>query len=82
MDDQSEAELYLRRAIDIAQNQNSKSLELRSTISLSHFLLGNNRTDETFESLSEIYNWFSEGFDTRDLKQSKSLLDNLSTSQN
>ena len=76
------AELNLVKAIDIARHQNSKSMELRSSISLCHFLTDINRTDDALESLSGIYNWFTEGFDTKDLMQSKSILDNISTIAN
>ncbi len=78
-DNQSQAEVYIRKAIDIARKQNAKSLELKSTISLCHFLKEHNRENEELDSLSKIYNWFTEGFDTTDLIKARLLLETLST---
>ena len=78
-DNHSQFEQDICKAIDIARKQNAKSLELKSTISLCHFLKEHNRENEALDSLSKIYNWFTEGFDTRDLIKAKSLLDKLST---
>ena len=51
--------------------------ELRSTISLAQLLLEQGRRDAARTMLAEIYNWFTEGFDTADLKDAKALLDEL-----
>ena len=51
--------------------------ELRATRSLARLLAKQNRSDETRTMLAEIYNWFTEGFDTIDLKEAKALLDKL-----
>ena len=75
--DDSEGESYFHRAIDIAKKQSARSLELRATMSLSRLLQKQGKNDEALELLSEIYNWFTEGFETADLKDAKSLLDNL-----
>jgi predicted ATPase len=72
-----EAEASFLKAIDIAHRQNAKSLELRAAINLGH-LWQYSRRREAHELLSEIYNWFTEGFDTTDLKEAKLLLDDLS----
>jgi class 3 adenylate cyclase/predicted ATPase len=72
-----QAEKYFRTAIEIARRQSAKSWELRATTSLARLLRDTNRRDEARTKLSEIYNWFTEGFDTADLKDAKSLLDEL-----
>jgi predicted ATPase len=71
------AEESFREAIDIARRQQAKSWELRATTSLSRLLQKQGRIDEARRMLSEIYNWFTEGFDTADLKDAKALLDSL-----
>ena len=65
--------------IDIARRQSTKSLELRATTSLSRLLQKQDQNDEARRRLAEIYGWFSEGFDTPDLKDAKVLLEELST---
>jgi hypothetical protein len=55
-----------------------RSLELRATTSLARLLCDTNRREEARTKLADIYNWFTEGFDTADLKDAKTLLDNLS----
>jgi len=66
-----------RRAIAIAVNQQAKSLELRATTSLARLLRDTGRRDEARTMLAAIYDWFTEGFDTADLKDAKALLDRL-----
>jgi predicted ATPase len=61
----------------VAQRQQAKSRELRATLSLARLLIKQNRHDEARTMLAEIYNWFTEGFDTADLKDAKGLLDEL-----
>jgi tetratricopeptide (TPR) repeat protein len=73
-----EAESYFREAIDIAQRQSARLFELRSTMSLARLLRKQGHRDEAHTILAEIYNWFTEGFDTADLKEAKALLDELS----
>jgi predicted ATPase len=73
-----EAERWFRTAIDIAHGQQAKSWELRATTSLSQLLASQHRRDEARTMLAEIYNWFTEGFDTADLKEAKAVLDELS----
>lgn len=70
-----------RRAIEIARVQSSKSFELRATASLARLLAKDNRGDEALTMLAEIYNWFTEGFDTADLKEAKALLDQLTVNR-
>ena len=64
-------------AIQIAQNQNAKSSELRATTSLARLFAKQGRRDEARAMLADIYNWFSEGFDTADLKDAKALVEEL-----
>jgi len=73
-----QADKHLRKAIEIAQNQGARWWELRATVSLARLLRDTDRRDEARAMLSEIYNWFTEGFDTVDLKDAKALLDELS----
>ena len=74
----SEAETCFRRAIEIARRQSAKSLELRATTSLARLLDKQGKQDEARRMLGEIYGWFTEGFDTADLKDAKALLEELS----
>jgi predicted ATPase len=74
----AEAEQCMRRAIAIASEQGAKLWELRATVSLARLLRDSNRRDLTRTTLAEIYDWFTEGFDTADLEDAKSLLDDLS----
>jgi adenylate cyclase len=74
---QSEAERCFRTAIDIAQSQRAKSRALQASTSLARLLARCGRGDEARIMLAEIYNWFTEGFDTADLKEAKALLDEL-----
>jgi predicted ATPase len=73
----AEAKSCYERAIEIARNQSAKSWELRATMSLARLLAKQNRRDEARTMLGEIYGWFTEGFDTADLKDAKALLDKL-----
>src|SRR5262249_14738865 len=73
-----EARTSFERAIQIACAQTAKSLELRATTSHARLLRDTGRRDEARTMLAEIYNWFTEGFDTADLKEARALLDELS----
>ena len=72
------AEADFRDAIELAQKMGAKAWELRTTISLARLLAKHGRRDEARAMLAEIYGWFTEGFDTADLKGAKTLLDELS----
>src|SRR5215472_530690 len=75
---QSEAaEADFRESVDIARKIGAKLFELRATTSLARLLRDTDRRDEARAMLAEIYNWFTEGFDTADLKDAKSLLHEL-----
>jgi len=71
------AKADFREAIAVACNMNAKSFELRATMSLVRLLAKHNHRDEARTMLAEIYNWFTEGFDTADLIDAKALLDQL-----
>jgi predicted ATPase len=70
----TEAETYFRRALDIARQQQAKSLELRAALSLSRLWQRQGKRDEARQLLAPIYGWFTEGFDTADLQEAKALL--------
>ncbi len=71
----AEAQQCFRQAINTSKQQGVKLLELRATKSLSQFLAEQGKVDEAKSMLSEIYGWFTEGFDTLDLLEVKELLD-------
>jgi predicted ATPase len=75
--DLAAAQAWLGRAIEMARQQGAKSLELRATTSLARLLAKQDRRDEAPAMLAEIYNWFTEGIDTADLGDAKTLLDQL-----
>jgi predicted ATPase len=71
------AEASFRRAIEIAQRQQAKSWELRAATSLSRLWAKEERHTEARDLLAPVYGWFTEGFDTTDLKEAKALLEEL-----
>ncbi|MFQ5796557.1 MAG: BTAD domain-containing putative transcriptional regulator [Candidatus Bipolaricaulia bacterium] len=75
---EAEAEACFRRAIDIARRQRAKSWELRAVMSLSRLWQQQGKEEEARQMLAEIYNWFTKGFDTADLREAKALLEELS----
>jgi predicted ATPase len=75
--DGATAERCFRAAIEIARRQSAKIAELRATTSLARLLAKQDRRDEARTMLTEIYGWFTEGFDTADLKDAKALLNEL-----
>jgi predicted ATPase len=74
---QSEAEECFLKAIDIARRQQAKSLELRATMSLARLWKQQGKHHEARTTLSALYNWFTEGFDTADLQEATMLLNEL-----
>jgi predicted ATPase len=74
---QAEAEVWLRRALDVARRQQAKSLELRAAMSLARLWQQQGQRTAAYELLAPIYNWFTEGFDTADLQEARALLDAL-----
>jgi tetratricopeptide (TPR) repeat protein len=73
----AKAEQCFRAALDVARTQEAKWWELRATTSLARLLATQGRCDEARTMLADIYNWFTEGLDTADLKDAKALLDEL-----
>jgi predicted ATPase len=73
----SSPEACFHRAIEIARKKQAKSLELRATTSLSRLWQQQGKKKQAREMLAEIYNWFTEGFDTKDLQEAKMLLEAL-----
>jgi predicted ATPase len=69
-------ELY-RKALCIAEEQGAKLWELRAAVSLARLRRDQSRRAEASDILKPIYGWFTEGFDTPDLKEAKALLDEL-----
>jgi class 3 adenylate cyclase/predicted ATPase len=74
---ETEAESCFRQALVVAQEQQAKSLELRAAISLARLWQGQGKTDEARQMLTDIYSWFTEGFETGDLKDARALLQEL-----
>jgi len=73
----SEAETAIEKAIDVARRQNAKSWELRGAMSFARLRRQQGRPQEAVALLAPILGWFTEGFDTADLKEAKALLDKL-----
>jgi predicted ATPase len=71
---EEEAEGYFLKAIDISRKQQAKSLELRAVMSLARLWQQQGKKAEAHKKLSEVYHWFTEGFDTKDLQEAKALL--------
>ena len=74
-----EAQKAFQEAIRIARRQRAKWHELRATTSFARLMRDTGRRDEARAMLAEIYYWFTEGFDTADLKEAKALLEELSS---
>jgi predicted ATPase len=72
------AESCFQHAIEVARRQQAKSWELRATTSLARLWQAQGKTDEAHQILAGIYNWFTEGFDTADLLEARTLLEELS----
>jgi predicted ATPase len=73
----AKAERYFERAIAVARQQQAKSWELRAAMSMARLWRDQGKRDEARELLGPIYGWFTEGFDTLDLKEAKALLEEL-----
>ena len=71
------AETYFKRALAVARQQQAKSWELRAAISLARLWRDQGKPQQAHELLAPVYGWFTEGFDTLDLKEAKALLDEL-----
>jgi predicted ATPase len=77
--DADKAEAYFERALAIARQQKAKSWELRAAMSLARLWRDQGKEQQARELLAPVYGWFAEGFDTRDLKEAKALLEELAS---
>ena len=77
--DTVKAEVSLSRAVAVARHQQAKSWELRAAMSLARLWRDRDKMVEARGLLAPVYGWFTEGFDTRDLKEAKALLDELAS---
>jgi predicted ATPase len=75
--DAAKAQAYFEQALDVARQQQAKSWELRAAMSLARLWRDQGKVQQARELLAPVYGWFTEGFDTRDLKAAKALLDLL-----
>ena len=73
----AKAEGYIERALSVARQQQAKSWELRAVMSMARLWRDQGKRDEARELLALVYGWFTEGFDTLDLKEAKTLLEEL-----
>jgi predicted ATPase len=73
----AKAEAYFERALAIARKQQAKSWELRAAMSKARLWRDQGKREEARDLLAPVYGWFTEGFDTLDLKEAKALLDEL-----
>jgi predicted ATPase len=77
--DAAKAQAYFERALTVARQQQARSWELRAAMSMARLWREQGKRDEARELLAPVYGWFTEGFDTLDLKDAKALLDELSS---
>src|SRR5262249_20725307 len=70
-------EIYFERALTIARQQKAKSWELRAAVSMARLWRDHGNPQQAYDFLAPVYDWFTEGFDTLDLKQARTLLDEL-----
>ena len=77
--DAAKAEGYFERALAVARQQQAKSWELRAAMSLARLWRDQGKVQQAHELLAPVYGWFSEGFETRDLKEAKALLNELAS---
>jgi predicted ATPase len=75
--DAAKAEAYFKRALAVARQQQAKSWELRAAMSLARLWRDQGDVQQARKLLAPVYGWFTEGFDTRDLKEAKALLEEL-----
>ena len=74
---EKEAEACFHKALEVARKQQAKSWELRTATSLARLWQKQGKKEEAHDLLAPVYEWFTEGFDTRDLQEAKTLLDEL-----
>jgi predicted ATPase len=77
--DAAKAQAYFERALAVARQQQAKSWELRAATSLARLWRSQGKVQQARELLAPVYGWFTEGFDTRDMKEAKRLLEELAS---
>ena len=77
--EERDSEVWFQRSLDVSQHQGAKSLELRAAMSLARLWRDQGKVRQARELLAPVYGWFTEGFDTRDLKEAKALLGELAS---
>ena len=77
LDPHSLAHAYFERALAVTRQQQAKSWELRAAMSMARLWRSQGKTQQAREQLAPVYGWFTEGFDTLDLKEAKVLLEEL-----
>jgi predicted ATPase len=77
--DRAKAQNYFERALAVARQQQAKSWELRAAMSLARLWRDQGKPQQAYELLAPVYGWFTEGFETRDLKEAKALLNELAS---
>ena len=75
--EQRESEVWFQRSLNVSRHQEAKSLELRAAMSMARLWRDQGKRDDARDLLAPVYGWFTEGFDTRDLKEAKALLEEL-----
>ena len=75
--DAAKAETYFNQALSVSRAQEAKSWELRAAMSMARLWGDQGKPQHARELLAPVYGWFTEGFDTRDLREAKALLDTL-----
>jgi predicted ATPase len=77
--DAAKAEAHFERALAVARARQAKSWELRAAMSIARLWRDRGKRDEARDLLAPVYGWFTQGFDTRDVKKAKALLDALAS---
>ena len=77
--DVAQAQAYFERALAVAREQRARSWELRAAMSMARLWRDQGKPQQARELLAPVYGWFTEGFDTRDLKEAKALLEELAS---
>ena len=75
--EERDGEVWFQRSLDVSRYQEAKSLELRAAMSMARLWRDQGKMQQARELLASVYGWFTEGFDTRDLKEAKALLGEL-----
>ncbi len=75
--DATKAQAHFERALEVARTQQAESWELRAAMSMARLWRDQGKRDEARELVAPVYGWFTEGFDTLDLKEAKALLEEL-----